>query len=432
MLAVAAEFSRRAIPDLWFASYADSRARIDAVSTGSQIKCIPLDDRNPDDSSWDAGDVAAAQRDPMGTAEIVALVRRITRSADWRISAYRTMLDTIDHVRPSLMVSDVLTPAAMDAAMTRGIPFVAIVPTLPSCALRLPWNFPSPLTDLPRRMKPSQWLSNLWFMLRLQAAVLARTPAITFARECKNAGIRNPSAKHGIYTRAAAMVITSSVFGLEYEFPVSPRVHLVGAFLPSDPDSCRVEDPGLSRWLDDHSSVVYLAFGTLMTLSRVQLAALLAAVRRLGPRHKVLWKLPESQRALLPPGSLPDNLRVESWIPSQLGVLAHPHVRAFVTHGGSNGFHESIYFGKPVLVMPAWTDCYAIGRRAVDSGVGLAVERPATVTGDEVTAKISRILAEDSFRRRAEYWAQRLREAGGVTRAADLILELSAGTLPAR
>jgi polyene glycosyltransferase len=156
------------------------------------------------------------------------------------------------------------------------------------------------------------------------------------------------------------------------------------------------------------------------------MAALLVAVRQLGPEHKFLWKLSKSQQELLPPTSLPDNLRVESWIPSQLGVLAHPHVRAFVTHGGANGFHESIYYGKPVLVMPAWLDCYAIARRAIDSGVGLAIDRPATVTGDEVATKIMRILTEDSFRQRAEYWAQSLREAGGVARAADLILELKA------
>ena len=271
-----------------------------------------------------------------------------------------------------------------------------------------------------------QHLSNVLFKFRLRAAILARTPVISYVKKCKSVGIKNPSANSGIYTDAAAMVLTSSVFGLEYEFPLSPRVRLIGAFLPPGPDNHRVEDPDLSRWLDDNTSVVYLGFGTLMRLSRTQIAALLAAVRRLGPEHKFLWKLSKSRQELLPPTSLPDNLRVESWIPSQLGVLAHPHVRAFVTHGGANGFHESIYYGKPVLVMPAWLDCYAIARRAIDSGVGLAIDRPATVTGDEAATKIMRILTEDSFRQRAEHWAQRLREAGGVARAADLILELKA------
>jgi polyene glycosyltransferase len=64
---------------------------------------------------------------------------------------------------------------------------------------------------------------------------------------------------------------------------------------------------------------------------------------------------------------LPTNLRIEHWIPSRLGVLAHPNVRVFLTHGGGNGFHEGIYFGKPLLVMPFWLDCCDFGVRAIDA-----------------------------------------------------------------
>jgi len=119
---------------------------------------------------------------------------------------------------------------------------------------------------------------------------------------------------------------------------------------------------------------------------------------------------------------------VENWIPSQLDALAHPHVRAFVTHGGSNGFHESMYFGKPVLVVPAWFDCYAIGRRAVDSGVGLAVRDPNDITSGELVGMLNRLLTDDTFTERAEYWSARVRAAGGTTRAADLVLSM--GTRP--
>jgi len=45
----------------------------------------------------------------------------------------------------------------------------------------------------------------------------------------------------------------------------------------------------------------------------------------LGPNHHILWKLPNARQALPPTGELlPTNLRIEHWIPSQLGVLAHP------------------------------------------------------------------------------------------------------------
>lgn len=393
----------------------------------SRIKFVPLDPGNPTGIKFGERDLEMLQGGgPLSTGGVMSIIKRAMSSPQWRISAYRNMLEVIDRVRPSLMVIDVLNLSSMDAAMTRNVPFAMTVPAMPSTALRLPWNYPSPVTGLPKRMSPSQQVSNVWFKFRLRAAILLRTPAVSFVKSCRSVGIENARAHPHVYADAAAMVITSSVFGLEYAFPVPSHARLIGAFLPPEPDDLRAADPDLSRWLDDRTSVVYLGFGTLMRLSPAQLAALLEAIRRLGPEHAFLWKLPESQQELLPTTSLPDNLRIESWMPSQPAVLAHPHVRAFVTHGGSNGFHESIHYGKPVLVMPAWTDCHGIARRAVDSGVGLAIDRPAAVTGDEATTKLRRILTEDSFRERAEYWGQRLRDAGGAARAADLILDLRA------
>jgi polyene glycosyltransferase len=184
------------------------------------------------------------------------------------------------------------------------------------------------------------------------------------------------------------------------------------------------EKAELSQWLDRHSSVIYVGLGTLVRLSRAQVAALLSAFGCLGPPHQVLWKLPGPQQSLLPArASLASNVRIEPWVASQLEVLAHPHVRAFITHGGGNGVHEGIYFGKPLLVLPFWLDCYDFAVRAVDSGVGLTLERPPAFTAEEVVAKLGRLLTERTFQERAQYWGTQLRAAGGVSRAADLIIE---------
>jgi polyene glycosyltransferase len=78
-------------------------------------------------------------------------------------------------------------------------------------------------------------------------------------------------------------------------------------------------------------------------------------------------------------------------------------VRVFLTHGGGNGFHEGMYFGKPLLVMPFWLDCFDFAVRAIDSGVGLALDRPPSITADEVAVKLKRLLAESSFHERTLY-----------------------------
>jgi polyene glycosyltransferase len=156
-------------------------------------------------------------------------------------------------------------------------------------------------------------------------------------------GFDNPFANIERYIDAAEAIFCYSVFGLEYQFRVPRHLHLLGAMVPSESPETQKNTDDLSRWLDAHPSVIYVGLGTLVQLSKAQLTTLVDAFKRLWPNHHILWKLPDSQRTLLPAGEvLPSNVRIERWIPSQLGVLAHPNVRVSVTHGGGNGFHEGI------------------------------------------------------------------------------------------
>ncbi|MEW2378339.1 glycosyltransferase [Micromonospora sp. NPDC047812] len=186
--------------------------------------------------------------------------------------------------------------------------------------------------------------------------------------------------------------------------------------------AANVGDDELTRWLDEHPSVVYVGFGTIMRLSRRQVDAIVEIADRLGPEHAVLWKVPARQQHLLPPAErLPGNLRVLAWVPSQHRVLAHPHVRVFFDHGAANAIHEAVHFAVPQLVMPFWLDCPDGAVRAVDSGVALSVERADSLDVEDVLGKLERLLGEETFRARARLWSRRMRQAGGVT-PADLVL----------
>jgi polyene glycosyltransferase len=113
-------------------------------------------------------------------------------------------------------------------------------------------------------------------------------------------------------------------------------------------------------------------------------------------------------------------------VPSQMDVLAHPNVTAFVTHGGGNGFHEGLYFGKPLVVRPLWVDCYDQAIRGDSLGVSLTLDHPRTVDPDDMTDKLTRVLDDPSFRKRAEAFGVLQRAAGGREAAADLVLGLPA------
>jgi polyene glycosyltransferase len=73
--------------------------------------------------------------------------------------------------------------------------------------------------------------------------------------------------------------------------------------------------------------------------------------------------------------------------------------------------------------MPFWLDCYDLATRAREAGLGLSLDAPPSFDADEVTGKVTRLLTEPSFRERSRHWSEQLRLAGGVGRAADLLLD---------
>ena len=428
LLPIGGELSRRAVPGLWFASTDNRRADIEGAAIGSPIHFVScgINDRTKELIDDPAFYAAFAQRGPMTTNTFLVAMRWMFDQERLTVE-YQRMLAHIDHVQPRLMVIDICAISALDAAMTRRIPFILSLPSTPSGLLieRLPWDYPALGSGLPRQMSAAQKLANLWYRFRLQSVMVTRFPFFSFARRRMVMGIRNPLGSFARYSDAATAIFCYSVFGLEYPFPVPRHLHLLGAMVPSNLPATQDSNDELSRWLDSHPSVIYVGLGTLVRLSHVQINALITAFKCLGPNHHILWKLPNARQALLSTGELlPTSLRIEHWIPSQLGVLAHPNVRVFITHGGGNGFHEGIYFGKPLLVMPFWLDCFDFAVRAIDSGVGLALDRPPAFSADEVALKLERLLAESSFRERAQYWGEQLRKAGGVSRAADLIMTM--------
>lgn len=420
LLSIAVELADRGHTDLYVSAHEEARPRVEGRYPVRYLSTGPVQSQI-DDSVY-----AAMVRGPMTTAGMAALAKRIMRE-EAAGTVYTATLSHIDEVKPRLMVIDALNPGAFDAALVRDIPFVVTIPYPVSSFYqsRLPWRYPTPGSGLPAQLSGRQALSNVAYRLRLRAAMLSSIDRRSIRRR-KAAGIANVFGEPEKYAKSARAVFAFSVFGLEYPFPAPDNLHMLGPMIP--PVDPFASEGDLAGWLDAHASVVYVCLGTMTKLTAEQVTALAQALDRLGPEHHVLWKLPKEQQALLP-SELGDHIRLEEWVPSQLAVLAHENVRAFVTHGGGNGLHEGIRFGKPLLVMPAWLDCYDLAARAVDAGVGLAVDRPPRFTSDEVTGKVTRLLNEEKFAERSRHWSARLRDAGGVGRAADLILEF-AGSAP--
>ncbi|MFE7608461.1 glycosyltransferase [Streptomyces celluloflavus] len=437
LLVLAGELSRRGVEDLWFATDENRRADIKALNAGTPVEFASLGGTVSEMSAVTWDDETYREVTQRSRFKAHRAVIRHSFAPRSRVEKYRALAAVVAEVRPALMVIESMCQFGYELAITEGIPFVLGVPFVPSNVLTshvpfaksyTPPGFPVPHSGLPGDMNFAQRMTNQLFKWRTMGMFTA--PAMR-KKVAEDVAVRTelgiaPEAR-GMMARidAAEMVLCYSVPELDYPFPVPGSMRLVGPMVPPLPQS--PDDDGLSEWLDDQDSVIYMGFGTITRLTREQVAALIEVTRRLADRHQVLWKLPTEQQELLPPReTLPGNLRIESWVPSQLDVLGHPSVKVFFTHAGGNGFHEGLYFGKPLVVRPLWVDCDDQAVRGQDFGVSLTLDRPETLDADDVTDKLTRVLDDPAFRERAEHFAALLRAAGGRSTAADLLLGLPA------
>merc|ERR1712151_1466271 len=116
-------------------------------------------------------------------------------------------------------------------------------------------------------------------------------------------------------------------------------------------------------------------------------------------------------------------------------------VDVFLTHGGQNSFSEAMSQATPVGVCPGFGDQKVNSRKAVDLGVGMKVDRPDPDAGSEAAAvaaykedvcnALKMVLAKSTFRTNAESCRERLKQAGGVPHAIEVVLAQAQMTTPA-
>ena len=147
-------------------------------------------------------------------------------------------------------------------------------------------------------------------------------------------------------------------------YPIGPILDPVG---PArwHPDQAHHER--IMKWLDDQppSTVVFLCFGSIGSLSGSQVREIAFGLEQAGVRF--LWALREPPKN---PLALPDNFtNLEEVLPngflertieiglvcgfvSQVSILSHKAIGGFISHCGWNSILESLWHGVPIATWP--------------------------------------------------------------------------------
>lgn len=187
------------------------------------------------------------------------------------------------------------------------------------------------------------------------------------------------------------LFLVNTDFSVEFPCAIPPNVIPVGGLTtrPSLPLPGDLQDFMQSSGQD---GVIVCTFGTYLTTIPIQvLETFLNAFGRLP--QKVIFQL-----STIPPGiSLPPNVHTSPWLP-QNDLLGHAKTRAFLCHGGNNGFYEALYHAVPVVVVPLYSDQYDTGAKVYAHGIGTVIDK-LSLTEDSIYSALTEITTKVSYKR---------------------------------
>nr|XP_015838840.1 PREDICTED: UDP-glucuronosyltransferase 2A2-like [Tribolium castaneum] len=110
-------------------------------------------------------------------------------------------------------------------------------------------------------------------------------------------------------------------------------------------------------------------------------------------KQNVIWKFETELK------NTPKNLKTFQWLPQQ-DVLAHPNIRAFITHGGVSSLIEAVYFGVPVVGIPCFADQENNLETAAKRGYAVKV-LIKNITEDNLHEALQKVLNEPKYKQNA-------------------------------
>ena len=186
--------------------------------------------------------------------------------------------------------------------------------------------------------------------------------------------------------------------------PLGPHWHNLGASVRSTDPAWDVPE----SLAESSDPLLYLSLGSLGSVDVKLLRRLIAELTD-APYRVIVAKGPRAREIDLPP-----NMAGAEFLP-QASIL--PKVDLVITNGGTNTVLESLYFGKPLVLLPLFWDQHDNAQRLHEKGYGVRLEtydhKP-----DKLPDAISRLLGDRQLSARLARISTRLQQARGAEAAA--------------
>lgn len=180
--------------------------------------------------------------------------------------------------------------------------------------------------------------------------------------------------------------------------PVPDKWHrLDHAMRPADEGPLGVDE----SFFQQKAKFVFFSLGS-MGSADVELMRKLIAIFAQSKHKFIVSKGPFHDQI-----ELANNMTGSKYV-NQLKLL--PLVDLVIHHGGNNTFVESLYFGKPMIVLPLYGDQHDNGRRVMDKKIGKCFY-PYHVNGEELIDAVDELLNDVDLKKRVAKIGENMRNS---------------------
>ncbi|KAG4070453.1 hypothetical protein HA402_005685 [Bradysia odoriphaga] len=195
-----------------------------------------------------------------------------------------------------------------------------------------------------------------------------------------------------IHNVSLVLVNTHPIF--QYPRPIVPNMVQVGGLhiLQSD------KSETIAQEIFDYvqaapEGVIYVSLGSQVKshdLPLEQIAALVKVFEGYMGKMRIIWKWENATLI-----DHPHNVIVGPTVPQQ-ALLAHDNVKLFITNGGLLSLMESVYFEKPVIVLPIFGDQDFNAAQVESNGYGRVLSLQ-NITEDSIQEAITDVLTNERY-----------------------------------
>lgn len=147
---------------------------------------------------------------------------------------------------------------------------------------------------------------------------------------------------------------------------------------------------GLKNFLDNSEmGVIYINLGSNIMLNKFDKQTLrMFQVMVEHINYDVIWRWEDCNLEIRP-----KNVKIINWAPQQ-AILAHPNVRAFITHGSVLSMQEAVWYGVPMLTIPLFGEHVANVQRSQKLGISVRLTF-STLTVEKLEAALLEIVTNE-------------------------------------